>query len=409
MGRGESRARANAVRRAVTLAALSFSLAGATGTDTRPVEVIELEPPENIQWGLRNVGAGITSLFGMWNYWYKDISTTVDTVPADAALEIFYIRQNFQKQFVRATPPVRLTMPSRIRTTDRDAIILRAIASGYKIEEKTYDVHELPPQIMVQLAPLPNALTFVGYTHIGGRGTMTLRTTKEAQLRVMKSRGEPGFTLALTETANQIKDTVAISGGQVDGVEISQVGEDLLVKVRTREEGIEVRSRTRFDGVRQEHVYALDFVQPGDRPPSGDEIRRELERVSLPPAGECRSRFEAALRDGIDPEQLARSQRSSGSVADLYRREAMLRVGREEQGRVRLASGETLRTGDPLELELALQSAAQVSGYLSLLAAYARTQPDPAVALRTLLAPEIAPEEFARIYERAEAVRAGCG
>ena len=84
----------------------------------------------------------------------------------------------------------------------------------------------------------------------------------------------------------------------------------------------------------------------------------------------------------------------------------MKRLGRLERGSVKTLSGESLRTGSPLELEMALQTGAQVKGYLGLLGAFARTQPDPALALRSLIAPELPADEFAPIYAEAEAA---CG
>ena len=87
----------------------------------------------------------------------------------------------------------------------------------------------------------------------------------------------------------------------------------------------------------------------------------------------------------------------------------MLRVGRLAQGRVRVKGGEVLRTGSPIELELALQSGGKVHGYLAFLAAFARTQPDPELAMRSLIAPEMDPAAFESIYARADRARRSCG
>jgi hypothetical protein len=75
---------------------------------------------------------------------------------------------------------------------------------------------------------------------------------------------------------------------------------------------------------------------------------------------------------------------------------------------VRTEAGETLRTGNPLELALALQSAGTVDGYLALLGALARSEAQPADALRSLVAPQMSAAEFAPVYEAAEAARSGC-
>ena len=58
----------------------------------------------------------------------------------------------------------------------------------------------------------------------------------------------------------------------------------------------------------------------------------------------------------------------------------MLLLGRSERGMVHTLAGEDLRTGSPIELEMALQSAATVEGYLGLLAAFARANAAQAVS-----------------------------
>jgi hypothetical protein len=395
-------------RQSAALLALLALLALAPTASAEPMEELEFYPPDTVQWGLRNVTAGATSIFGMWSYWYSNIKVEVETVPSDALVELFYIRANFQKNFTRVAPPVRVILPPRIKTTNRDALIVRVAAPGHKGREETYDVQGIPDKILIKLNPLPNGLTFLGHTHLAGRSTLTLRTTKEPQFRVMKSPGAKGFTLSLAETADQLEEPAVLSGGLLDTVNVAQVGEDLLLKVETRNGDVEVRSKSRYDPIRKEHVFLLDLMAPGARAPGFDQVRRELELVPVPPRDECRDRYEARIRELVDPEIIARAHRPSGSVADLYRREAMKRVGRVDQGTVHTADGESMRTGNPLELELALQSAASVQGYLAFLGAYARTQPDPEIALRSLIAPELAAPDFAEIYREADSVRGSC-
>jgi len=100
--------------------------------------------------------------------------------------------------------------------------------------------------------------------------------------------------------------------------------------------------------------------------------------------------------------------RPSGGITDLYRREAMLRLGRFREGSVRTEAGETLRTGSSLEMALALQSAATVEGYLALLGALARSEPQPEQTMRSLVAPQLSNSEFAPIYEVVEGARRSC-
>jgi hypothetical protein len=131
-------------------------------------------------------------------------------------------------------------------------------------------------------------------------------------------------------------------------------------------------------------------------------VRREVEAVHFDPGDRCSRAFERALRDNLDKEVVMRAHRPSGAITDFYRREAMMRVGRLDRGRVRTASGDVLHTGDPLELAIALQSASEVDGYLALLGALAREQDDPGTAMRSLVAPEMGPEEWEPIWDAAE-------
>lgn len=371
-----------------------------------PVREIEFVPAEGVDWGIRNVGAMLTAPF-LWSYWYKPGSITIQTVPRDARLELFYIRANFQKLFVRAEPPVRLKLPSRIMATERDALTVRVGSNGYKSHEYTYDVLDLPAKVVLELAPLPNSLHSVALTDLGGRTTATFRTDEEPDFRVTRGRQQPGFTLSLRETADQRESHEPLSAGHVKRLELAQVGEDILVRIETTAE-LEARSKQSYDPIRKEHVFTLDILEKGARMPSPGSVRRELEAIPVAPRDPCRRAFATVLREGLEGDVIARAHRPSAGIADLYRRQAMLRLGRTERGRVRTRAGETLHTGNPLELELALQSAAEVEGYLGLLGALARSQANPETALRSLIAPELGAADFAPIYARAERGRRAC-
>jgi hypothetical protein len=353
---------------------------GVASAEEVEVQEIQLRPPHAAPWGIRNVGAAVTSVFGLWGYWYGENSITIETVPADAELQLFYIRANFQKRFERVQPPVRVVVPTRINATTRDALIVRVVSNGFRGEEITYDIHELPRHVVLELQPLPNSLVFLGHSHLAGRSTLTLRTRMEPQFRVMRTRGAPGLTLSLTETADGRESRPQVAGGYLSSVEVTQAGEDLLIRVDTGRDGLEVRSKTSYDPVREEHSFLLEFLSEGSRPPSARQIQGEFERLGFRPNG-CDARFEELLRARVDERAIARAHRPSGGLGDLYRRAAMLSLGRMDLGTVRTSDGEVLRTGSPLELEL---------------------------ALRSLLAPDVDPEGFASSYREAESAWTEC-
>jgi hypothetical protein len=313
-------------------AGLSHAQAGAIGE-------VDMSPHEPASFGLRNVAAGATAILGGWNYWYKERIVEVQTVPADAQVQLFFIRMNFQKRFERVEPPVRVRLPSRIETTSKDSFALRVAAAGYSTREMSIKVNDVPDRLVVKLEPLPNALVAL-------TATLTFRTTKEPELGVMKSRGASGFTISLSETANQLPSDSKVAGGRVQGLEVAQVGEDLLVRVDTDGSDVEARSRQSYDPIRREHLFVVYLLKEGTRRPTQHQVRAELERIPLGTELRCALRFEEVLRSEIDPEVIARGLRPSGSVADLYRREAMLRLGRLDQGRVRRA-----RAGAPVRLD----------------------------------------------------------
>lgn len=366
------------------------------------MEEIVLVPADPAGFGPRNVFAAVTSVFGAWSYWYKDLDVRIETAPADARIDLFYVRGNFQKMFATASSPVRVHLPSRIAATSRDAMIVRASANGYRTQRRTYRIAKVPDRIVLKLEPLPNALVALSHMHVGGRTTLTLRTTEKPEFRVVKSGSFEGFTLILAETGSRLEGPTRVSGGLVRSADVSSVGEDLIVRVETNGPGIEVRSKASYDPVRREHLFSLDLTKKGARAFAPSEIQRQIARVGFSRSDPCNAAFEKALREALPPETFARSAPRPGTIAALYRREAMIALGRLDHGRVSMVSGRHLRTGSPLELEVALQSAEDVRGYLALLGAYARRQSDPQTVLRSLVTPDLSPESFAPAYEKAE-------
>ena len=157
-----------------------------------------------------------------------------------------------------------------------------------------------------------------------------------------------------------------------------------------------------------EHLYSIDIMRKGARPPNSMQVRGEIERVRFTRGDLCEEAFGSELRRQLDQRMLARAFRPSGGVTEYYQREAMLRLGRLNSGKVETLGGEAFRTGSPIELALALQSASTVRDYLGLLGAIARSQPDPPEFLRALLAPEMTPGEFEPIYDAATRERSTC-
>jgi hypothetical protein len=348
------------------------------------------------------------SVLGGWNYWYGDRYVTIETVPAEADLGLYYIRANFQKRFERGGAPARVRLPKRVDTTTRDHFSVRVSANGFSTTEKTYNVRKAPPKVLIKLEPLPNSLVAFVSTYIAGRTTFSFYTSEEPQFRISKSRGSSGFMLSLTKTADKLEEPPQVTEGLVRSVEVSQLGEDILIRVETREDELEIRTKQAYDPIREEHVFVLESMPKDLRPPTSDQLRRSLERAAFALDDPCDASFEAVLREALEPLRTASASRPSAGLAGLYRRELMLRLGRLDRGTVHTVAGEALRTGNPLELELALQNSLAVRGYIGLLGAFARTQDEPESVLRTLLAPQMPPEAFREAYGVAESAWEDC-
>lgn len=372
------------------------------------VNHVDLIPTEKAAWSPKNLGIGVTSVLGGWSYWYQEREIHVETVPSNADLRLYYIRSNFQKRFEQSHSPALVKIPPRVDMTYKDAVKFHAIADGYLAQEVSFDAQKVPDQVVLTLQVLPNSLVFLGHTEIGGRTSLTLRTTKQPDVRMSKNTSLKGFQIALTKTGVKLEDKAQKGGGHVTGLTAIQVGEDAIVRVETDAGDLEVRSRQSFDAVQQQYVYTFDIVPPGTAAPSDGQIRARFDSLAFSPNAGCDERYAAVLRDKVGDAELADAFRPSGELTDMYRREAMLRLGRYQSGTVQTDSGETLRTGSSLELALAMQSAARVKGYLALLGAFARSEPQPADALRTLVAPTRSPKDFGPIFDAAEAAHQSC-
>jgi hypothetical protein len=372
------------------------------------VSRVDLIPTERAAWSPKNLGIGVSSVLGGWNYWYAEREIDVQTVPSNATLKLYYIRSNFQKRFEQSRSPALVKIPPRVDMTYKDAVRFSAIADGYLAQDVSFDAQKVPDKVVIQLQVLPNNLVALNHTEFGGRTSLRLATTEQADVRMSKNTSLRGFQIALTKTALKVDAKTQKGGGHITGIDALQLGEDAIIRVATDSGDVEVRSRQSYDAVQQQHVYVFDVVAPGSSAPSDAQIRARLDALTFAPDERCDDRFSAVLREKIGDSELGDAFRPSGELTDVYRREAMLRLGRLQQGQVKTDTGEALHTGSSLELALAMQSAARVHSYLALLGALARSEPEPADALRTLVAPTRSSAAFGPIYDAAESARKDC-
>jgi hypothetical protein len=277
-------------------------------------------------------------MVGGYNYWYADRVVQVETVPPDAVLGLYYLRQNFQKRFVQAQAPTSVKLPPRADTTPKDAVKFHATANGYLAQDVSFDSRDVPERVTITLHALPNSLVFLGQTSFAGRTSITLRTTEQPEVRLTKSARMNGFTMALSKTALKLDGPVSGSGARLKSIDATQVGEDAMVRVETDSPDVEVRSS---------RPSTSDLALCPSSSGSAGDVHRRTRRSARPSRRSVRPR--RGVRRALRVRAALEGRRSviavlqpSGEIADLYRREAMLQLGRFRQGTVRTDAGETL-------------------------------------------------------------------
>ena len=221
---------------------------------------------------------------------------------------------------------------------------------------------------------------------------------------------------ALGEAAGMVLDS--LQSPQIERATAIQLGRDLLLQLRLGEEAREelpkLRIFTGFEIARQLHRTVLELSRPEVRT-----TRRVLEglgQIRPDAVSGCALRFDAALREGLEPTDLARALTPSADFVDPILRAALVRLAElSPDGQLRLADGTRLHPEVALEFEAAVGQADQVEGFLALLRALAArmasTEQQTRV-LRGLVAPELDQGSFddrAAEAERAERECTGNG
>jgi len=411
--------RCRPVARAALAPAILLGLACAAGPALAPsaraagsADVVHLLPEDKASWSPGN-------LFGFLRpgHNYGERKIEVETTPSDAVVDLYYVRAGFQKRYEQAEAPVTVMLPTRSESTDRDTVTIRASAEGWKAQEVTVRVHGSEERVLLELEPLANTLHGVAHTYFGGRGSLAFLMEEAPQVRLQKSARS--FQVALAETARgeSLEESISqVKSPVIGGLGSQQVGDDLLVRIAlapgTSATDFEMRSRQRHDSIRDVHAFAIDFLPADGGAGSVEEARAALARVRREDVTGCALAFDAALRERLDAADLARALAPSGAFTDPYLRAAMRRLGEVSPGgRVTLLDGTQYAPSSPLELAAAVSQASQARGYLALLRRFvALLEPEAqrAVALRSLVAPELGAAAFSEALAAAEAAEAAC-
>jgi len=386
-----------------------------TDDDFEP-EVIDMTPDEAVGWSLRNVAAPVGAVFqGGFGYWYDQREISIDTTPSGSFVDLFYVRRNFQKRFEQAEAPVKVLLPPRIKASKRDALIVRAFQEGYRQQTVTLPMASRDETILIHLDPLPNTLVAVSHRYFADRTSLVFLTKEAPTFRVTDKPG--GFGLILNETAQSSEARAAIEGltsPMISRASANQVGEDFVLNVQfAGDREIVLRSRLDRRAARDLHAFALDLVPAAG---SGDSVRRALDalsRVESRHLDACRMEFELALREQLDAGALSRALAPKGDFTDRYLRGAMRRLGEvsPDDGLVRFGGQDAYRPTVPIELEMALSQAGEARGFIALLRQFVAELESEAhrdETLRSLIAPEMDPQTFGVLLEKARAREQSC-
>jgi hypothetical protein len=381
-------------------------------------ETVELVPEERAGWSLADVFAPITGLFlGGPGYWYEPRRIEIETVPSGALLDLFYVRRNFQKGFEQAESPVTVLLPSRIEAGPRDALVVRAALDGYRHAEANVRIRSRETRIEIRLAPVPNALVAFSHVSLAGRATLEFLTREPIVFRLQPGSAGPSLILPQTSALPDARGSLeGARGALVASLAAQQLGEDLVVRVGLSElasqGGYELRSRQGRDPVRGLHGVAIDLVPPDAGAGAVERVREALAQIAPADVAGCAAVFDAALRAGLDPEQLARALTPRGTFTDPVLRAALRRLGEVSTGgAIELGDGRRYRPSLPLELAAAASEPAQAKGYLALLRRLV-AELEPAEhrpeALRGLVASELPRPAFAAALAAAESRERAC-
>jgi hypothetical protein len=349
-----------------------------------------------------------------WHY-FPQRSIRIETTPTGALLDLAYHRRGVRLMFEQVRAPLEVELPSRFVAHRGDALGIHAFVPGYEPARITAPVHGNTELLEIGLEPIANSVEIAGYRYLAGRGALALLTRAELDVRVSDAARELLLVLpgtALGEEAGRVLDS--LRSPQLERVTAIQLGRDLLLQVRltgeARDERPAFRIFTGFEIARQLHRTVLELSRPETRA-----TRRALDclaKIRPEAVSGCALRFDAALRKGLNPTDLARALTPSGGFIDPILRASLRRLAElTTGGSLRLTDDTRLDPEAPVEFEAALGQSHEVEGLLALLrslAAELAPAEQRAAILRGLLTPELDQGSFDERLREAERSEREC-
>ncbi|MBW2271849.1 MAG: hypothetical protein JRG96_01155 [Deltaproteobacteria bacterium] len=345
-------------------------------------------------------------------------SIRVETVPAGAELELFYLRNGAQLAYKKGSAPLRVRLPRRLKVSELDYFVARARAPGYETQETSVPVISDVTLLQIPLQPLGNELLAAAHSHLAGRTALALDTSELPNLR--SYRGADGINVIFLRTAPGSEELAAALGAlrspHLARVGLLAAGEDLVVQLELTpeavEQGLDLRVLSAPGASHFSHRTVVVLASPTAAVARVARTRQALARIGGERVFGCGSSFDGALRAALERDALSRALAPGSRTMGPTLRAAMRRLGEiSDEGTLQLEDGSTLDLRRPLELELAMSRAAEVRGYLSLLRALCEELEDEqwrATALQGLVAPAEQGQAFPAALSAAQDAEARC-
>ena len=326
----------------------------------------------------------------------------VETHPADAELELVYLRAATARVRERVAAPVRLLLPS---LRDGDVLLVRAHRDGYRVREVTFRAGQLPARLTIPLEPLPNTLVATAYIELVGRRLLMLWTEQPARIRVQQAGDSVHVILAETRT-------VLVPP---PGVTLESVAEDLFLRVAVDGDASargELRAHQARDPARGLERIVVEWVPRDGGLAATLRARAGLAALGPRHVDACSRSFEDRLREGIPASSLARGLAPTGRFTDAIHRAALRRLGELSAGGwVELTDGTHFDPARALEADFVMGRASEAHGFLALLAGFVReVTPAPRVddVFSSLIAPDLPAAEVAAAIAAARDAEQTC-
>ncbi len=375
-------------------------------------ETIELIPDRHVQ----DSTSLILSVIRPWHC-FGDRVFRVTTTPTGAEVGLSYVRRGTLLLYHSGETPVEVQIPSRITTSDRDVVIIRAFHAGYERLEMRVPARGVEEDIHFDLQPLENQVVKVAHAHLLGRSVFEITTSQEPILRF--NTGTDSHSVVILRTgldAEIVRHLEDVEDPLFETIQARQLADDLVMRLEpaapTTPSDIRVRRFVKPDATRDSYRTRVEFVRMMHEKPRVAQLKQALDTLAKAKADPCDQVFEDELRGEVPQAALQQNLAVHHHHERALLREALRRYASlQTPPSITTLDGETLATGHPIEFEMAVEHAPEIHGFIAWLhqlAALLDPTNEGAGAFHGLVLPDQAMDSFAPIYRDARQAEQRC-